>query len=205
MRQVTEQFQQGKRMAYSLSIQSTTISSSLSKDSLYITSLKIRKQIFAIFIGSSIIISIIIITIILCFIDRLYKKTKKIKKTSIIKLNDINNHSPYILTNGIRYINSSSYKSRFSYQDESPTHNYTSLKSMKPVIIVPSSSSQSSSSSVDSAIRINKTHNHLMNTTYSYTPIGTSDELMPVDFDDNNNNNNDDDIHSGIELMMTTV
>ncbi|CAF3170627.1 unnamed protein product [Rotaria sp. Silwood2] len=198
LRLVTEQFQQGKRMAYSFSLQSTTISSSLSKDSLYITSLKIRKQIFAVFIGSSIIISIIIITIILCFVDRLYKKTKK--KKSSMKLNGIINHSPYILTNGKRYANSSPFKSRYSYEDESPTHNYTSLKSMKPIIVVASSTSQSSSSSVDSTTRVNTTHSRIMNTTYSYTPIGTSDELMPIEFEDNI-----DDIHSGIELMMTTV
>ncbi|CAF1141511.1 unnamed protein product [Rotaria sordida] len=203
LRLVTEQFQQGKRMAYSFSsIQSitTTTLSSLSKHSLYITSLKIRKQIFAVFIGSSIIISIVIITIILCFIDRLYKKTKN--KKSTIKSNGINNHSPYILTNGKRYANSSPFNTKFSYENESPTHNYTNLKSMKPIIIVASSNSQSSSSSssVDSTTRVNTTNNRIMNTTYSYTAIGTSDELMPIEYDDNN-----DDIHSGIELMMTTV
>ncbi|CAF3484503.1 unnamed protein product, partial [Rotaria sp. Silwood2] len=110
------------------------------------------------------------------------------------------NHSPYILTNGKRYANSSPFKSRYSYEDESPTHNYTSLKSMKPIIVVASSTSQSSSSSVDSTTRVNTTHSRIMNTTYSYTPIGTNDELMPIEFEDNI-----DDIHSGIELMMTTV
>jgi hypothetical protein len=50
----------------------------------------------------------------------------------------------------------------------------------------------SSLTSVDSTTRIN--------TTYSYTAIGTSDEFMPVELNDE-----DDDYNSGIELMMTTV
>jgi hypothetical protein len=176
-------------MAHVFSIQSVSTSSPLS-----ISSLTTRKQFFAIFIGSSILISIVIITIILCFIDRLHKKTKK--KKNLNKTNGINNYNPYNLANGKRIASSSPIKTRYCYEDESPTHNYKNLKS---VIVVASSSSRSSSTSVDSATRINTAHNRTINTTYSYTPIGISDELMPVEYDDN------DDINSGIELMMTTV
>ncbi len=180
-------------MAHVFSIQSTSTSSPLS-----ISSLTTRKQFFVVFVGSSILISIVIITIILCFVDRLHKKMKK--KKILNKTNGINNYNPYNLANGKRIASSSPIKTRYCYDDESPTHNYTNLKSLKSVIVVASSSSQSSSTSVDSATRINTAHNRTMNTTYSYTPIGVSEELMPVEFDDNN-----DDINSGIELMMTTV
>ena len=76
---------------------------------------------------------------------------------------------------------------------------------MKPMMVTSTSSSQSSSSSsssVDSTTGgVRRMHNHrVLNTTYSYTAIGANDELMPTEFDDNN-----DDIHSGVELMMTTV
>ncbi|CAF1594482.1 unnamed protein product, partial [Adineta ricciae] len=61
--------------------------------------------------------------------------------------------------------------------------------------------SSQSSSSVDSTTRSNTARNRSFNATYSYTPIGTSEELTPVDFDDEPN----DGVHSGVELMMTTV
>jgi hypothetical protein len=185
--------QQGKRMAHVFSIQSTSPTSPLS-----VSSLITRKQLLAVFIGSSILISIVLITIILCFIDRFHQKFPK--KKSLIKTNGINNHHPYNLTNGKRIASSSPIKTRFCYDDESPTHNYTNLKSLKPVIVVATSSSQSSSTSVDSTTRINTANNRTINTTYSYTAIGTSDELMPVELNDE-----DDDYNSGIELMMTTV
>ena len=183
--------------AHVFSIPSSQTSSPQSKSSLSTSSLTSRKQVFAIFIGSSILIFIVIITIILCFVDRLHKKTTK--KNSSIKTNGIHNHNAYNLTNGKRIASSSPIKTRYCYDDESPTHNYTSLKSMRPVIVIATSTSQSSSSSstTDSTTRINTARNRAMNTTYSYTPIGTSDELAPVDFDD--------DMNSGIELMMTTV
>jgi len=181
-------------MAHVFSIQSTSTLSPLS-----ISSLTTRKQFFVVFIGSSILISIVIITITLCFVDRLHKKKMK-KKKILNKTNGINNYNAYNLANGKRIASLSPIKTRYCYDDESPTHNYTNLKSLKSVIVVASSSSQSSSTSVDSATRINTAHNRTMNTTYSYTPIGVSEELMPVEFDDDN-----DDINSGIELMMTTV
>jgi hypothetical protein len=180
-------------MAHVSSIKSSSSSSPVSRQSL-----TTRKQIFTVFIGSSILISIVIITIILCFVDRLHKKMKM--KKSVNKTNGINNHSPYNLTNGKRIAISSPIKTRYCYDDDSPTHNYTSLKAMQPVIVVASLSSQSSSSSADLTTRSNTAHNRAMNTTYTYTAIGTSDDLTPVDFDDNT-----EDISSGIELMMTTV
>ncbi len=159
-----------------------------------------RRQLFAVFLGSSILISIVIITIILCFVDRLHKKFKK--KKSLTKTNNYSHN----LTNGKRIASSSPIKSRCCYEDESPTHHYTNLKSLQPVIVVASSSSQSSSTSVDSTTRINTAHNRTINTTYSYTPIATSDELMPIEFDDDDGDDDDnEDMNSGIELMMTTV
>lgn len=112
------------------------------------------------------------------------------------------NHSPYILTNHKRVTNPSPIKNRFSYSGQSPTHHYTSLKPMKPIIVVASSSSQtsSSSSSVGSTTCGNTGYSRAMNTTYSYTAIGTSEELMPMEYDDMH-----EDLNSGIELMMTTV
>jgi uncharacterized protein with PQ loop repeat len=173
-------------MAHVFSIQTSSSSSSIS-----VSSFTTRKQFFAVFLGSSILISIVLITIILCFVDRLHKKFQK--KKSLIKTNN--------LANGKRIASSSPIKSRFCYEDDSPTHHYTNLKSLQPIVIVASSSSQSSSTSVDSTTRTNIINNRTINSTYSYTAIGTSDELMPVDFDNDDN----DDMNSGIELMMTTV
>jgi fructose-bisphosphate aldolase class 1 len=170
-------------MAHVYSIQSSSSSSSIS-----VSRFTTRKQFFAVFLGSSILLSIILITSILCFLDRLHKKFRK--KKSLIKTNN--------LVNGKRIASSSPTKSRFCYEGDSPTHHYTNLKFLQPVIVVASSSSQSSSTSVDSTTRMNTTHNRTTNSTYSYTAMVTSDELMP-DNDDN------DDMNSGIELMMTTV
>ena len=147
-----------------------------------------RKQFFFVFLGSSILLSIILLTTILCFVDRLHKKFRK--KKTLIKTGN--------LVNGKRIASSSPIKSRFCYEDDSPTHHYTNLKSLQPVIVVATSSS---STSVDSTTRINTVHNRTINSTYSYTAIGTSDELMPIEFDNDDN----DDMNSGIELMMTTV
>jgi hypothetical protein len=183
-------------MTHTVSFQSTGASSHISKHSSSKSSLTSRKQLFAVIIGSSILISIVGISIILCFFDRLHKKTNN-KKSSLIT-SSISN-CPYNLANGKRIASSSPLKTRYCYEDESPTHNYTNFKSMKSITVIGSSSQ--SSSSADSATRINTAHNRSMNATYSYTAIGTSDELMPDDFDDENT----DGINSGIELMMTTV
>lgn len=192
---------------------STSASISLTQGSLSLQTLKARKHILAVFIGSSILISIVVITIILCFVDRLHKKMKT--KKSLIKTNGIINHSPYLGASGKRLANSSPLKSRFCYDDDqSPRHNYTSLKPIKPIIVVASTSSHSSStassassssatsssSSVGSTTHSRPTHDRTMNTTYSYAAIGTSDDFMPTEFDEHT-----DDIHSGVELMMTTV
>lgn len=155
-----------------------------------------RKQLFAVFLGSAVLISVVIITIILCFVDRLHKKLSKKNSSS-----KCNGHA-YNLGNGKRIASSSPSKTQFGYDDDSPTHHYTNLKTLQPVMIVASSASQSSSSSNDSTTRINTAQNRLINPTYSYTAIGTSDELMPMDLDEGDD---EDDVNSGIQLMMTTV
>ncbi|UJR21702.1 hypothetical protein I4U23_024779 [Adineta vaga] len=193
---IAEQLQQGKRMAHGSSIQSTLKPSRLFKSSV-ISSFASRKQVLITIIGSIILITIVIIILSVCFVGRSHKKTNK--KKSLIKPNSLSN-CPYSLANGKRIASSSPLKSRLCYEDDSPTHNYTNLKSMNPIIVVGGLSSHSSSSA-DSTTRFNTARNRSLNATYSYTPIGTSDELTPVDFDDDQN----DGIHSGMELMMTTV
>ena len=156
-----------------------------------------RKQLFTVFLGSAILISVVIITIILCFVDRLHKKLAKKNSSS-----KANGHA-YNLGNGKRIASSSPSKTRFGYDDESPTHHYSNLKSSQPVA---SSSSQSSSTSVDSTTRINTAHNRMINPTYSYTAIGTSEELMPMELEEEAAADGDDEeVNSGMQLMMTTV
>ncbi|CAF4249621.1 unnamed protein product, partial [Adineta steineri] len=70
LRLATEEFQQGKRMAHAFS--SPTPSSISSPHDEYpssITTLSTRKQIFAVFICSSILMFVVILTMVLCFID----------------------------------------------------------------------------------------------------------------------------------------
>ena len=153
--------------------------------------MKFRRQFFVIFVASSLLLSIILITIVLCFVDRLHKRFQTKKSNEFYRPN----HSHVV--NGKRIANSSPIKSRFSSDDDSPTHHYTNLKTLKPVIIIASSSS---STSIDSVTRLNTEHNRILNSSYSYTPIATSDELMPMEYDDATEEN-----MSGIELMMTTV
>ena len=78
--------------------------------------------------------------------------------------------------------------------DDSPTHNYTSLKCLQPLIAVAGSSSSPSSSS-DSTIQ-----NRTMTSTYTYTAIGTHEDFKPLDIDDRQMH-----CSSNIELIMTTV
>lgn len=173
-------------MAHVIAISSTA--------SLSVSVSTTRKQLFAVFLGSAVLISVVIITMILCFVDRLHRKLSTKNSSS-----KCNGHA-YNLGNGKRIASSSPLKTRFGYDDDSPTHHYTNLKTLQPVMIVASSSS---SSSVDSTTRINTAQNRLIKTTYSYTPIGTSDELMPIELDEEGGD--DEDVNSGIELMMTTV
>jgi hypothetical protein len=165
-------------MAHAYAIPSSSISSPLFQ---YSSSFSPRKQMFAVFIGSSILIFIVVLTMVLCFIDCLQKKSKQKANVSIMKING----NSLSLPNGKL---SPSIKPKDFYDDH--------YKSLKPNIVITSSMSHSSSS-IDSTTRANTAHNRAITDTYTYTALSTSDDLLPVDFDDNINN--------GIELMMTTV
>jgi hypothetical protein len=178
-------------MAHAYSIPSSSISSPLFQ---YSSSLPTSKQMFAVFICSTILMFIIVLTMVLCFIDCIQKKSKQNHPISMIKTNGINHHNSIPLTNG-KYSLTKNF-----YDDHSSPHHYKSLK-MKPVIVIASSNSHSSSS-IDSTTRANTALNRAIANTYTYTALSTSDDLMPVDFDDDLNEALDD---NGIELMMTTV
>ena len=178
-------------MANAYLIPSSSISSPLFQ---YSSSLTTSKQMFAVFICSTILMFIVVITMVLCFIDCIHKKTKQNHPITMIKSNGINNN---------HHQNSIPLTKNF-YGDDSSTNHYKSLKStskMKPVIVIASSNSHSTSS-VDSTTRTNTALNRAITNTYTYTALSTSDDLMPVDFDDNINDEFDD---NGVELMMTTV
>jgi len=175
-------------MAHAYSYSSSSISSPIFQ---YSSSISSRKQIFAVFIGTSILMFIVILTMILCFIDCIQKKTKQNSHISMIKTNGINNNQNSIIL---------PIKENNFYNDISST-NYKNFKSIKPIIVIASSNSHSSSS-IDSTTRVNTALNRAITNTYTYTALSTSDDLLPVDFDDNINNIIDD---NGIELMMTTV
>ncbi|CAF0939092.1 unnamed protein product [Rotaria sordida] len=199
-----EGFQQGKRMAHAYSISSSSISSPLFQYTS-IPLLSTRKHIFVVFIGSSILMFIVILTMVLCFIDCIHKSNKqKSHKLSMIKTNGINNHNSIPLTKGKYYFILLSIKTKNFYKDNSSIDHYKNLISTtktKPIIAVSSSNSHSSSS-IDSTTRANTAHNRAIANTYTYVALSTSDDLMPTDFDDNINSNFD---NKGIQLMMTTV
>jgi hypothetical protein len=179
-------------MAHAYAIPSSSISSPLFQ---YSSSFSPRKQMLAVFIGSSILMFIVVLTMVLCFIDCLQKKTKQKPNISLMKTNGhVNHHSPP-LPNGKL---TPPIKPKNFYDDHSSTHHY---KSLKPTIVIASSMSYSSSS-IDSTTRANTAHNRAITNAYTYTALSTSDDLLPVDFDDNINSAMDD---NGIELMMTTV
>ena len=198
----TELSLQDKRTAQELSSQTMSRSSFLLKYSLSISSLITRKHAIFVLIGSFILISTVVISLLVYCRTR--SRRPSAKKRLLIKSNGFNLHSPCILANGKRIASSSPIRTRQSYDEDSPTHNYTSLRTMKPVLAIAASSSlsspSSSSSSIDSRTRTNTVQNRTINTAYTYAAIRTSDELMPVDCDDHH-----DETHSGIELMMTTV
>ena len=158
-----------------------------------------RKRLFIVFVALSILSAMILIAALFCLVDRLNRTIQR--KKSSLKSNGLLHQSPYQLANGKRIAKSSPPgKLRHGYDgdNESPTHNYTSLKCLQPIVVVASSSSPSSS--LDSTTRSNTTQNRTMNSTYTYTAIGTTEELTPLDFDDPQVN-----LHSDVELMMTTV
>ncbi|CAF1276856.1 unnamed protein product [Adineta steineri] len=212
LRLATEEFQQGKRMAYAFSSPTpSSISSPHDEYPSFITSLSTRKQIFAVFICSSILMFVVILTMVLCFIDCIQKKTKENRNMSLMKTNGFNTHSSTSSTNGKYSSTPLPCETKQFYENSSPKNPYKSLKALaniKPVIIIASASSSSSTayshstSSIDSTTRANTAHNRALTNTYTYTALSTSDDLMPMDFDDNLSSIIDD---NGIELKMTTV
>lgn len=185
-------------MAHAYTIATSSISSPLFQ---YASSFSSRKQVFAVFIGSSILMFIVILTMVLCFIDCLQKKNKHKSNSSLGKSNGITHHTSIALTNGKNLHSSSSLSNtpKNFYDDlSSSKHHY---KSLKPVLVIASSTSHSSSS-IDSTTRANTAHNRAIANTYTYTALSTSEDFLPVDFDDNINGTMED---NGIELMMTTV
>lgn len=179
LRLATEEYSQGKRMAHAYLNPSLSSQSSTSTFFQYTS----RQQMIAIFIGTSILMFIVLLTMILCFIDCIQKRNKYNNSTKPILTT--NHHQNKIPLKPKDFYNDNQYK--------------------KPVLVIASSSSSSnshSSSSVDLTTRVNTAHNRSITNTYTYTALSTSDDLMPVDFDDNINNLIDD---NGIELMMTTV
>ncbi|CAF1664852.1 unnamed protein product [Rotaria magnacalcarata] len=201
----TEGFQQGKRMAHAYSISSSSRSSPIFQFSSSISLLSARKQILLVFIGSSIIMFIVVLTMVLCFIDCVHKAAKEKKHNlAMTKANSISNNSSTPLTNTKHNFNSLSTEKKTFYKDSSSTNHYKSLiptTKTKPITKISSSTSYSSSS-IDSTTRANTAHNRAITNTFTYVALNTSDDFMPVDFDDNINSNVDD---KRFELMMTTV
>ena len=120
---------------------------------------------------------IVLLTMVLCFVDCLQKKTKQ-QHSNLSK-------------------QQSTLKPKNFYDDHSSICQYKTLNILKPTIVtatMSSSSNSRSTSSIDSTTRANTAHNRAITSTYTYTALSTSEDLTPVDFDDN-----------GVELMMTTV
>ncbi|UJR27627.1 hypothetical protein I4U23_008908 [Adineta vaga] len=206
LRLVTEEFQQGKRMAHAYSVSpSTSMYSPVFQYPSSIASLATRKQMFAVFIGSSILMFIVILTMVLCFIDCIQKKTKQNRALSLIKTNRYHSQSSTSSTNGKYSSTPLPCETKNIYENNSTTYHYRSLKAIpniKPVIILASSTYSHSSSSIDSTTRANTEHNRALTNTYTYTALSTSDDFMPIDFDDHFNSTYD---NNDIELKMTTV
>ncbi|CAF4897878.1 unnamed protein product [Rotaria magnacalcarata] len=192
-------------MAHAYSISSSSRSSPIFQFSSSISLLSARKQILLVFIGSSIIMFIVVLTMVLCFIDCVHKAAKEKKHNlAMTKANSISNNSSTPLTNTKHNFNSLSTEKKTFYKDSSSTNHYKSLiptTKTKPITKISSSTSYSSSS-IDSTTRANTAHNRAITNTFTYVALNTSDDFMPVDFDDNINSNVDD---KRFELMMTTV
>ena len=190
-------------MADAYSISPSSISSTFFQYSSSITSSSIRNQILAIFIGSSIFM-FIILTMILCFMGCINKRTKKRHNLSMIKTNGTNNLDSMALANGKHSLTSLPIKTKNFHNGNSLKYRYQSLMSTvkkKPVNVLSSSNSHSSSS-IDSTTRVNTAHNRAMTNIYTYMALSIKDDLMPVEFDENINSDMDD---NEIELRMTTV
>ena len=193
-------------MAHAFSVStSPSISSPLFQYPSSIATLATRKQMFAVFIGSSVLMFIVILTMVLCFIDCVQKKTKQDRTVSVIKTNGFNSHCLTAVSNGKYSSTPLPGEAKNIYENGSTAHRYKSLRAIaniKPVIVLASSVYSHSSSSIDSTTRANTEHNRALTNTYTYTALSTSDDFMPIDFDDNLSSTLDD---RGIELRMTTV
>ncbi|CAF0970255.1 unnamed protein product, partial [Adineta ricciae] len=206
LRLATEEFQQDKRMAHAYSVSpSLPLSSPLFQYPSSIASLATRKQMFGVFIGLSVLMFIVILTMVLCFIDCTQKKSKKNRAMSMLRSNGFSSHDSTSSTNGKYSLTPLPCEINNIYENGSTAHRYKGFKGMtniKPVVILSSSTYSRSSSSIDSTTRANTEHNRARINTYTYTALSTSDDFMPIDFDDRLGSTYDE---NGIELRMTTV
>ena len=192
-------------MAHAYSIQSSSsMSSPLFQYSSSLALLSTRKQILIVFIGSSILMFVVLSTMVICFIDCLHKRAKqnrqeKSQTLSMIPINGHNHHSSFNSGINEKSLSISSPIQTDNYYD------YTHFKSVppsKPVVVLAPANSHSLSS-IDSMTRANTAHNRTLTTkTYTYTALSTSEDLMPGEFDDPFHSMLD---KNGIEFMMTTV
>lgn len=193
-------------MAHAFSITSSSLASPIFEYSSSLSLLSTRKHILAVFLGSTILMFIVILTMVLCFIDCLHKGAKQNHNISMIKTNSITNHHNTLSSkSGKHSFTLLPMKTKTFYENNGSTNHLKTLiqtTQMRPIIGISSSDSHSSSSSIDSMTRANTAHNRALTNTYTYVALNTSDDLLPVDFDDNANSSIDD---NGIEIMMTTV
>jgi flagellar biosynthesis component FlhA len=197
-------------MAHAYSIPSSSMSSPLFQYSSLLSLLSTRKQLFAVFIGSSILMFIILSTVILCFVDcqtrkskqtRLEQKKKKKKNISMVSLNGLDHSCSTSLSNG-KPLSISSPMSRETYYDNHQYKNLIPTIPVTPVVVLALSNSHSLSS-IDSTTRANTAHNRTLTTnTCTYTALSTSEDFMPGEFDDQFQQMMD---QNGVEYMMTTV
>lgn len=142
---------------------------------------------------------------VLCFIDCIQKKSKKNRAVSMLRSNGYSSHDSSSSTNGKYSLTPLPCEINSIYENSSTAHRYKGFKGManiKPVVILSSSVYSHSSSSIDSTTRANTEHNRALTNTYTYTALSTSDDFMPIDFDDHLSSTYDE---NGIELRMTTV
>lgn len=193
-------------MAHAYSIQSSSsMSSPLFQYSSALTSLSTRKQLLIVFVGSSILMFVVLSTMVICFIDCLHKRAKqnrqeKSQTLSMLPINGLNHHH----SSSNSYINGKPLAMSSPVQSENyyDYRNYNSVLPLKPVVVLTSSNSHSLSS-IDSMTRVNTAHNRTLTTkTYTYTALSTSEDLMPGEFDEAFNPMLD---RNGVEFMMTTV
>ena len=184
---------------------SSSMSSPLFQYSSALASLSTRKQLLIVFVGSSILMFIVLSTMVICFIDCLHKRAKQNRheKTQALAMLPVNgfNHHP---SSSNSYINGKPLSISTPIQAENyyDHRHFNPVATLKPVVVLASSNSHSMSS-IDSMTRANTAHNRTLATkTYTYTALSTCEDLMPGEFDDTYNGMLD---KNGVEFMMTTV